>query len=110
MAGGRVWTVPEDALVRGSSPADNREVAKRLLRSVRAVEQRRHVLGVTTPARRWRPVEDRLLERALPVARVDTRSVAGQSPSLRLAKKLDRTVHAVELRRYRLRRASRSAG
>lgn len=57
MAGGRFWTVAEVEAIRTVPPGGVAEVARRLGRSVRAVEQMRFARGFARPVPRWTRAE-----------------------------------------------------
>jgi hypothetical protein len=89
--GRRSWTPEEDELLRVLAPA---EAARRTRRSLQAVYDRRHALGLP-PARRWTPAEDRLV-----------RTLSAKE----VARRTGRTPAAVYLRRRALGVARRRPG
>ena len=106
MAGGRLWEIWEDALVRATEEAPRgtlTRLAPVLGRSLWAVHARAYKLGVHRGAKRlWSKVEDVELMKAQPVARVDTRASAGRTPIQQAARALGRTPMAGQHRRTKL--------
>jgi hypothetical protein len=80
----RPWQPAEDKLL---GTASDRELARRLGRSLSSVRQRMTQLGVQSPLRHWTAADDALLGKMLDEA---------------VARRLGRTVRAVSTRRQRL--------